>query len=84
MQSILDLARPGIYLTMCRVSIQSLRIYMYPAYKVASLFQLLTILSTFSAQCLLHDIQCIHMERGEHEEYDGDFLFLIACVESEL
>jgi len=51
---------------------------------VASLHQMLTILSTFSAARLLHDIQCIHMERGEHEEYGSAFLFLIACVDSEL
>ena len=51
---------------------------------VASLVQMLTILSTFSARRLFHDIQCIHMERGEHEEYDGDVLFLIACVDSDL
>ena len=51
---------------------------------IASLVQMLTILSTFSAQRLLHDIQCVHMEGGEHEEYDGDFLFPIACVDSEL
>jgi len=24
------------------------------------------------------------MEKGEHEEYIGDFLFLIACVVSDL
>ena len=51
---------------------------------VASLHQMLTILSTFSAARLLHDIQCIHTERGEHEEYGSAFLFLIACVDSEL
>jgi len=49
---------------------------------VASVVQKFTIPSTFSARTGSTTYNAyIHMERGDHEECDGDFLFLIACVD---